>query len=124
MPQSPACEEYPFVLTTVRSEGQFNTIVYEDVDVYRQTQSRWCVMIGDEDLSRLGLSVHDRVDLHSAYGAMRNVLVERFDLPAGDLMAYFPEANILTGTAVDPRSKTPAFKATPVRIEVRKSTRL
>ena len=124
MPQSPACEEYPFVLTTVRSEGQYNTIVYEDVDVYRQTQSRWCVMIGDEDLSRLGLSVHDRVDLHSAYGAMRNVLVERFDLPAGDLMAYFPEANILTGTAVDPRSKTPAFKATPVRIEVRKSMRL
>jgi anaerobic selenocysteine-containing dehydrogenase len=119
LPQSPASEAYPFVLTTVRSEGQFNTIVYEDVDVYRQTQSRWCVMVGDEDLSRLGLSVHDRVDLHSPHGVMRNVSVERFDLRSGDLMAYFPEANSLTGTAVDPRSRTPSFKATPVRIELR-----
>jgi molybdopterin-dependent oxidoreductase alpha subunit len=119
LPQSPVSAEYPFVMTTVRSEGQFNTIVYEDVDVYRQTQSRWCVMIGDEDLSRLGLSVHDRVDIHSAHGAMQGVLVERFDLPAGNLMAYFPEANVLTGTAVDPRSRTPSFKATPVRIELR-----
>lgn len=105
------------MLTTVRSEGQFNTIVYEDHDVYRQTQSRWCVMMGSADLERLGISIGDRVTLRSAQGAMQDVVVEQFDLPPGDLMAYFPEANILTGTAVDPRSKTPAFKATPVRVE-------
>jgi hypothetical protein len=29
-------------------------------------------------------------------------------------MAYYPEANVLCGTAVDPRSKTPAFKSVPV----------
>ena len=32
-------------------------------------------------------------------------------------LAYYPEANVLCGTAVDPRSKTPAFKSVPVWIE-------
>ena len=40
------------------------------------------------------------------------------DCPAGDergsALAYYPEANVLTGTAVAPRSKTPAFKSVPV----------
>ncbi|MFZ9051071.1 MAG: FdhF/YdeP family oxidoreductase [Steroidobacteraceae bacterium] len=108
--------DYPFMLTTVRSEGQFNTIVYEDQDAYRQTRSRWCVMMGTADLERLGILPGERVTLHSAHGVMQDVMVEQFDLPPGDLMAYFPEANVLTGTAVDPRSKTPAFKATPVNV--------
>jgi hypothetical protein len=29
---------------------------------------------------------------------------------------YYPEANALVSTAVDPRSKTPAFKSTIVRV--------
>jgi anaerobic selenocysteine-containing dehydrogenase len=40
-----------------------------------------------------------------------------FDLPRGSALAYYPEANVLCGTAVDPRSKTPAFKSVPVWIE-------
>ena len=40
-----------------------------------------------------------------------------FDLPRGSALAYFPEANVLCGTAVDARSKTPAFKSAPVWIE-------
>lgn len=111
-------EAYPFILTTVRSEGQFNTIVYEDHDSYRQTRTRWCVMMGEADMARASIKPGDRVTLRSAHGVMRDVVVELFDLPAGDLMAYFPEANVLTGTAVDPRSKTPAFKATPVQVDV------
>ena len=35
----------------------------------------------------------------------------------GSALAYYPEANVLCGTAVDPRSKTPAFKSVPVWIE-------
>jgi len=35
-----------------------------------------------------------------------------------NLMVYFPEANILIGCEQDPHSKTPAFKAVPVNIEV------
>jgi hypothetical protein len=40
-----------------------------------------------------------------------------FDLPQGSALAYFPEANVLCGTDVDPRSRTPAFKSVPVWIE-------
>jgi len=47
---------------------------------------------------------------------MDAVTVYPFDLPAGNAMAYFPEANILIGRATDPRSKTPAFKSIPIAI--------
>src|SRR5690606_2535552 len=39
----------PFLLSTVRSEGQFNTIVYEYADAYRLTDDRWVVMMNAED---------------------------------------------------------------------------
>ncbi len=106
-----------FMLTTVRSEGQFNTIIYEDKDSYRQTEMRWCVMMNLEDMSRLELKEGDMIDIYSDFGRMEGVSVYEFDLPAGNMMAYFPEANILCGTGADPRSKTPAFKSIPVRVE-------
>ena len=46
-----------------------------------------------------------------------DVIVRAFDVARGSVMAYYPEANMLTGTAIDPRSKTPSFKATPVWFE-------
>ena len=107
----------PFVLSTVRSEGQFNTIVYEYQDSYRQTDDRWVVMMNPDDAGARGLADGDLVTLVSAHGRMPDVRVQRYDLPPGNLMAYFPEANVLTSTAVDPRSRTPAFKSTPVWIE-------
>ncbi len=74
-------------------------------------------MMCPEDMARLSLQRGDRVTVRSPHGTMHGVAVEPFDLPAGNLMAYFPEANVLTGTSVDPRSKTPSFKATPVSVE-------
>ena len=38
------------------------------------------------------------------------------DIRPGNALMYYPEANVLVPRAVDPRSKTPAFKATPVWI--------
>jgi molybdopterin-dependent oxidoreductase alpha subunit len=113
-----AGQDRPFLLTTIRSEGQFNTIVYEQKDSYRPTQDRWSVMMNAADMAALKLHDGDCVDLVSAQGRMAQVKVAAFDLPAGNLMTYFPEANVLTGTAVDPRSRTPAFKATPVSLEL------
>ena len=46
-----------------------------------------------------------------------SAIATAFDLPRGSALAYYPEANVLCGTAVDPRSKTPAFKSVPVWIE-------
>ena len=47
---------------------------------------------------------------------MRGVEVLAADIARGSLLAYYPEANVLIGRAVDPRSRTPAFKSTPVRV--------
>ena len=47
---------------------------------------------------------------------MEAVELYPFDVPEGDLLAYYPEANVLVNTDVDPRSKTPAFKAVKVSI--------
>ena len=99
-----------------RSEGQFNSIIYEFNDSYRGTRERWVVMMGDDDLAQLQLQPGDTVTLKSAWGEMCDVRVHRFDLPAGNLMAYYPEANILIGPERDPRSQTPAFKSVAVTI--------
>lgn len=105
-----------FMLCTVRSEGQFNSIVYEDEDVYRGTKSRWSVMMSPRDMEKLHLESGDRVTLKSAIGEMPLLEVVPFDIQEGNLMCYYPEANVITSTDVDPRSKTPSFKATAVEV--------
>jgi len=107
---------FPFALTSVRSEGQFNSIVYEEQDSYRGVPSRWSVLMSRADMTALGIDEGMRVHLESPHGRMDNVIALPFALPPGNAMAYYPEANALTGTAVDPASRTPAFKNTPVRI--------
>jgi predicted molibdopterin-dependent oxidoreductase YjgC len=111
-----AKRDRPFMLTTVRSEGQCNSIVYEEKDSYRGTKKRWCVMMNREDMAELGLEEEALADVTSEQGAMKSVTVYGFDLRRGDVMAYFPEANVLTRAVVDPRSRTPAFKSTPVSV--------
>jgi anaerobic selenocysteine-containing dehydrogenase len=47
---------------------------------------------------------------------MENVRVSPFDITPGNLMTYYPEANVLISKEVDARSQTPAFKSVTVRI--------
>lgn len=108
--------KFPFTLTTVRSEGQFNTIIYEEKDSYRGTTDRWSIMMNPDDLKKLGLAPGARANLKSPHGEMNNVLIYAFAMPRGDIMAYYPEANVLTGRRHDPRSKTPNFKSIPVAV--------
>ncbi|MCV6637237.1 FdhF/YdeP family oxidoreductase [Candidatus Albibeggiatoa sp. nov. NOAA] len=110
-------EMFPLKLMTVRSEGQFNSIIYEEKDSYRGTQQRWVVMLSPVTLSKLKLQAGDKVNIVSQYGKMEQVTLHAFDLPEDNLMAYYPEANCLIGLESDPRSKTPAFKSVDVRIE-------
>lgn len=108
--------DYPFLLTSVRSEGQFNTIIYEEKDSYRQVVDRWTVLMNPDDISDLGIAEGDLVTMVSDKGEMHALRTKSFDLPRGNAMAYYPEANILIGRDADPRSKTPAFKSVPVSI--------
>lgn len=116
LPQEKISSEYPFLLASIRSEGQFNSIIYEENDSYRGTDTRWSVLMNSDDIKALGVKPGDCVNVQSPYGEMKNVKVFDFGLPRGNLLAYYPEANVLIGTAQDPRSKTPAFKSVPVNI--------
>ena len=103
---------------SIRSEGQFNSIIYEESDSYRDTKHRHCVLMNEDDIAELGLQVKDKVTLRSNTGVMRNLDVVAFDLPRGNIAAYYPEANVLVGQIVDQRSRTPAFKSVPVSVEM------
>lgn len=105
-----------FQLTSVRSEGQFNTIVYEEEDTFRGIDNRWVVMMNAEDMISLGVVENDRVDIHNETGIMKSVVVKSFDVTIGNVAAFFPEANVLIPTILDPRSKTPGFKSNAVKI--------
>jgi molybdopterin-dependent oxidoreductase alpha subunit len=112
----PPAVDAPIMLASVRSEGQFNTIIYEERDTYRGEAGRDAVFFAAEDMKRHGIAPGQRITLRSAQGRMVAVATP-FDLPPGSALAYFPEANVLAATAVDPRSRTPAFKSIPVWIE-------
>ncbi|MBT8096271.1 MAG: FdhF/YdeP family oxidoreductase [Woeseia sp.] len=114
--RSQNARKYPYMLTSVRSEGQFNTIIYEEKDSYRGTDDRWSVLMHKEDIDALGLQPGDLVTVRSPHGEMRNVRTYVYGLRRGDVMTYFPEANALTGRSHDQRSKTPNFKSVPVAI--------
>lgn len=108
--------EYPFQLMSIRSEGQFNSIIYEEADSYRGTQERWSALLNAQDLLELGISSGEQINIRSPYGEMKKVKAYAFSLPKGNIAAYYPEANVLIGLESDPRSKTPAFKSVPVDI--------
>ena len=103
-------------LMTVRSEGQFNTVVYEEEDIYRGQDRRDVILMNRDDIKRLQLQVNQRVTVTSSVGALSNILVREYDIKAGNALMYFPEANVLVPTTTDPKSKTPAFKCVLVRV--------
>jgi molybdopterin-dependent oxidoreductase alpha subunit len=104
-----------FRLMTLRSEGQFNTVVYEDEDLYRGNERRDVVMMNEGDAQRLGLARDARVRVESAVGAF-DALVRYAPVPPGNLAMYYPEANVLIPRHIDPASATPAFKSAVVRL--------
>jgi anaerobic selenocysteine-containing dehydrogenase len=68
------------------------------------------------DIERLGLRIDQRVRVKSEIGEMKEILIRSFDIRPGNVLMYYPEANVLVPRVVDPQSKTPAFKAVPVSI--------
>jgi molybdopterin-dependent oxidoreductase alpha subunit len=102
-------------LMTIRSEGQFNTVVYDEEDLYRGNASRDVVMLNAVDAALLGIREGDRVAVDSDVGSMR-VRAAIIDIARGAAAMYFPEANALVPGALDPQSQTPAFKSVPVTV--------
>lgn len=115
----PSCGEGELRLMTVRSEGQFNTVVYEEYDLYRGQDRRDVVLVHPSDLVRLGLANESRLTVRSQVGALTNVIAKAYEkIKPGNVLMYYPEANVLVPRNLDPLSRTPAFKNVPVTLEL------
>jgi len=104
------------LLMTVRSEGQFNTVVYEEEDIYRGQERRDVILMNPSDLARMGLEHDQIVTVTSSAGSMSGMRARAFDVRAGNAIMYYPEANVLVPAACDPDSKTPGFKSVTVTV--------
>lgn len=105
-------------LMTIRSEGQFNTVVYEDEDIYRGQERRDVILMNPWDVERLGLRLDQVVTVRSRVGEMRGIRVRTWDIRSGNAAMYYPEANALVPADADPESRTPAFKSVPITLVV------
>ncbi|MBS1724634.1 MAG: FdhF/YdeP family oxidoreductase [Armatimonadetes bacterium] len=104
------------MMMTVRSEGQFNTVVYEEEDIYRGQERRDVILLNERDMARFGLEPDSWVKVENGTGSLEFVLARPFDIAEGCALMYYPEANVLVPRTADPRSKTPAYKAVIVTL--------
>jgi len=117
IPELKGTGENELRLMTVRSEGQFNTVVYEEYDVYRGINRRDVIVLHPDDCKRLGVKAEQKVTIQSDIGQIDDFVVHEFaDIKPGNALMYYPEANALVSRTADPKSKTPAFKGVVVTV--------
>ncbi|MGE6919274.1 FdhF/YdeP family oxidoreductase [Achromobacter kerstersii] len=109
-------------LTTLRSHDQYNTTIYGLDDRYRGVFGRRDVLfMNPSDLKQHGLEPGDEVDIHTSlpgesHRHLRLTAIE-YDIAAGSVGAYYPEANDLCPLDYqDKQSGTPSYKSIPVVI--------
>ncbi len=110
-------------LITLRSNDQFNTTVYGYRDRFRGIEgTRMVVLMNEKDIRRFGLEEGDIVGMASVADdgierQMHGFKIVRYDIPAGCVGAYYPEANVLIPLYQHAqRSQVPAAKSVPVRL--------
>ncbi|AIR00875.1 CbbBc protein [Pluralibacter gergoviae] len=122
---APGVGENPLRLVTLRSHDQYNTTIYALDDRYRGVFGRRDVLFMNKgDMAQLGLEHGDRVDLHTALPGsdlrLDDITVVEYDISAGTVGAYYPEANVLVPLDyTDKESGTPSYKSVPVGITLR-----
>lgn len=110
-----------FVLQTMRSHDQYNTTIYGFDDRYRGISGeRKVLFINAADITALGMENNQLVDVESLWPDKieRKVFgfkLVAYDIPAGNIAAYFPETNPLVSIdGKGDQSDTPISKAIPV----------
>jgi len=86
-----------FMLMTIRSHDQFNTTIYGLNDRYRGVYNeRRVLFMNERDMQALNLSKFDVVHMHSRYDGVtrssNNFKVVPYQIPTGNLAAYFPKS--------------------------------
>ncbi|EIT7182844.1 FdhF/YdeP family oxidoreductase [Serratia sp. SRS-8-S-2018] len=120
-----AAEQDTLRLITLRSHDQYNTTIYALDDRYRGVFGRRDVLfMNDSDLQRLGLEHGDVVDLETALPGstqrLEGITVIAYNISAGSVGAYYPEANVLVPLHyIDEGSGTPSYKSVPIRVKLR-----
>ncbi|SJN52941.1 Formate dehydrogenase H [Vibrio ruber DSM 16370] len=90
-----------FMLQTMRSHDQYNTTVYGYDDRYRGIRGeRQVIFLNPKDIELLGLKPEERVDVETIWTddvqrKIYNFKVVPYQIPQGNVAAYFPEANAL-----------------------------
>ena len=102
-------------LMTIRSEGQFNTVVYEEEDVFRSQSRRDIVMMNPTDMKKMKFVQNQRIVVRGEAGEYE-VVVREFDIREGNCAMYYPEANVLISNKIDEESKTPLFNGAVVEL--------
>jgi len=102
-----------FVMMTLRHHDQYNTTIYGLHDRYRGIHGhRRVLMMNAEDMAERGWRTRTSVDITSHFqGEERHSkawIVVPYEIPRGNLAAYFPEANSLV-----PLRSTAAVSNTP-----------
>jgi anaerobic selenocysteine-containing dehydrogenase len=114
----PIFDEKPneFRLMTIRSEGQFNSIIYDEEDAWRGQKERDILLMNPLDIKENGWEEDQKITIKSAAGQVNNLKLRPFDIAKGSVAGYYPELNPVVLSVVDPRSKTPSFKNTLVEV--------
>ena len=115
-------ESDQLVLMTVRSHDQFNTTIYEYNDRYRGIHGeRRVLFMNPADMAARSIKAKDLIDITSHFeGEERTVekfVAVPYDIPKGNVSAYFPEANpLIPITSVAKVSNTPTSKYVVVTV--------
>ena len=114
-------DQVVFTLLTTRSHDQYNTTIYGQDDRYRGVfGQRRVVFINPADIKHLGLKDRDWVDIHTVWSDSVERRADRFmlvayDIPRGNLAAYYPETNPLVPlSSTAETAGTPTSKSIPV----------
>jgi len=107
-------EESLFYLTTRRGK-QFNSMLWSTTDPVTGAARRDAIFISHEDAHRLSLRDGDAVLLRAtaANPATREMrgTCKIASLKSGTLQAFWPEANVLISSRLDPASHEPDYNA-------------
>jgi anaerobic selenocysteine-containing dehydrogenase len=109
----------------VRSHDQYNTTIYSLDDRYRGiTGRRDIIFMNAADLDARGLQHGDVVDIETLCNegeeprTLSGLTAVAFDIAAGSVATYYPEANSLIAIEnYDRRSGTPSYKSVPVAVK-------
>ncbi|KMP12464.1 histidine kinase [Candidatus Nitromaritima sp. SCGC AAA799-C22] len=109
--------DLPYKLMTIRSEGQFNTVIYDNEDRYRGVRSRNVILMNAGDIWSAGFREGDRVTVKNKTGRITMQKLVAYPIKPGNVMMYYPEANVLVPRNYDNASRTPSFKSVDVMVQ-------